>query len=104
MLTRGLFNWNECTSNFTVANEVKEFPGVGYYEGQLIEYQNRGKYLDTQGDERLDPTPSGLMRHGLGVMVWLDGSIYQGEWQENEHHGRGRIIHPDGDIYDGEWC
>ena len=43
------------------------------------------------------------MRHGLGVMVWLDGSIYQGEWLNNEHHGRGRIMHPDGDIYDGEW-
>ena len=47
MLTKGMFNWNECKSDFSDKIEVKEFPGVGFYEGQLTEYQNKGKYLDT---------------------------------------------------------
>jgi len=80
MLSRGLFNWFDCAPP-SKPILVKFYPGKGYYEGEF----------------------SGQQRDGLGVMIWLDGSIYQGEWKNDMHHGRGRIIHPDGDIYDGEW-
>eukprot|EP00826_Nyctotherus_ovalis_P018707 TRINITY_DN1563_c0_g4_i3.p1 TRINITY_DN1563_c0_g4~~TRINITY_DN1563_c0_g4_i3.p1 ORF type:complete len:311 (-),score=106.52 TRINITY_DN1563_c0_g4_i3:49-981(-) len=42
-------------------------------------------------------------RDGNGVMIWIDGSRYDGTWKENKASGRGRLIHADGDVYDGEW-
>jgi hypothetical protein len=39
----------------------------------------------------------------LGLHLWKDGSIYEGEWENNLANGRGRIIHADGDCYEGEW-
>lgn len=43
------------------------------------------------------------MRHGRGVQIWSDGSIYEGYWKQDKANGRGRLIHADGDIYDGHW-
>ena len=42
-------------------------------------------------------------RHGRGVCVWHDGSIYEGYWKRDLANGYGRVIHADGDIYDGNW-
>ena len=47
-------------------------------------------------------TRTGL-RHGRGVQVWPDGSIYEGYWKHDKAEGRGRLIHSDGDVYEGEW-
>ena len=43
------------------------------------------------------------LRHGQGVMVWSDGSIYEGLWECDMANGLGRLIHTDGSIYEGEW-
>mmetsp|Transcript_32271 Transcript_32271/g.42744 ORF Transcript_32271/g.42744 Transcript_32271/m.42744 type:complete len:150 (+) Transcript_32271:248-697(+) len=42
-------------------------------------------------------------RMGKGRLVWLDGSLYEGQWYNGQSHGIGRLIHADGDIYVGEW-
>ena len=42
-------------------------------------------------------------RMGKGRLVWLDGSLYEGQWTNGQSHGIGRLIHADGDIYVGEW-
>lgn len=42
-------------------------------------------------------------RDGCGVLLWPDGSMYEGYWRRNKANGRGRIIHADKDIYIGEW-
>jgi len=46
---------------------------------------------------------SSNMRHGYGVQVWSDGSMYQGYWKNDKANGKGRLIHADGDIYEGDW-
>ena len=33
----------------------------------------------------------------------MDGSLYEGEWRNNNANGKGRLIHNDGDYYEGEW-
>ena len=43
------------------------------------------------------------MRHGRGIQIWQDGSIYEGYWVHDKANGRGRLIHGDGDIYEGMW-
>ena len=43
------------------------------------------------------------MRHGAGIQVWNDGSIYEGLWEHDKAAGPGRLIHADGDVYEGNW-
>jgi hypothetical protein len=40
---------------------------------------------------------------GIRNYTYPDGSIYEGEWQNNKRHGRGLWFRPDGMKYDGEW-
>jgi len=42
-------------------------------------------------------------RHGRGVQIWSDGSIYEGYWRNDQANICGRLIHADGDAYEGEW-
>ena len=42
-------------------------------------------------------------RQGLGLQVWKDGSVYEGQWAADKANGRGRLIHADGDVYEGFW-
>ena len=32
-------------------------------------------------------------RHGKGIQVWPDGSVYEGYWKHDKASGRGRLIH-----------
>ncbi len=43
-------------------------------------------------------------RDGNGVMIFTDGSRYDGMWKNNRAHGHGRLIHANGDVYEGEWA
>jgi len=42
-------------------------------------------------------------RHGRGIQVWVDGSLYEGYWSNDKASGKGRLFHADGDVYEGEW-
>lgn len=33
------------------------------------------------------------IRSGLGLQIWRDGSVYEGEFFSGKPHGRGRLIH-----------
>ena len=41
-------------------------------------------------------------RAGKGRQVWIDGSLFEGQWRSGKANGIGRLIHADGDIYVGE--
>jgi hypothetical protein len=44
------------------------------------------------------------MRSGRGKFYYLDGGVYDGEWNENRMHGRGVLYYANGEpAYDGEW-
>jgi hypothetical protein len=42
-------------------------------------------------------------RHGYGIQIWPNGSVYEGLWREGKAYGSGRFILADGDVYEGEW-
>lgn len=42
-------------------------------------------------------------KDGEGILIWPDGSLYEGYWKADKAHGRGRLIHANGDVYTGDW-
>ena len=44
-----------------------------------------------------------LQRHGPGLIVWPDGSFYQGYLLNDRVNDYGRLIHADADVYQGNW-
>ncbi|KAG5501899.1 hypothetical protein JKF63_04169 [Porcisia hertigi] len=43
-------------------------------------------------------------RHGMGLMQYYNGDVYEGEWYDNCRHGRGKLRKMDGEVYDGDWA
>lgn len=43
------------------------------------------------------------MRHGRGIFIGLDGSIYEGYWKFDKMSGFGRKVFIDGSVYEGDW-
>lgn len=44
------------------------------------------------------------MRHGLGVMLWRDGTRYEGHWLDDEANGLACETYSDGSDYKGQFC
>lgn len=42
-------------------------------------------------------------RHGYGVILYLSGNSYEGEWNQGNMHGSGRKKYANGDLYEGNW-
>ena len=45
----------------------------------------------------------GDLPHGRGVMKFLNGSVYSGQWRDGRMHGNGTIRWNDGSTYSGNW-
>ena len=43
------------------------------------------------------------MQHGKGILIFTDGSRYEGEWIEDRISSRGTLSVLDGKSYKGEW-
>ena len=41
--------------------------------------------------------------HGHGVMNYVNGMQYQGEFYKNQRHGTGILKGPGNEIYEGSW-
>jgi len=46
---------------------------------------------------------SGDCRDGYGIMVFDDGSYYEGDWRNGKMDGKGSYIYKDGQKYIGSW-
>ena len=42
-------------------------------------------------------------RDGLGVLVYNNGRVYEGEWEKNKRNGRGYEVFSNGNIYHGNY-
>ena len=43
------------------------------------------------------------MKEGWGQMQYADGTIYEGEWHQENRHGQGILLMPNSDRYEGMW-
>jgi len=42
-------------------------------------------------------------KHGLGLMRYNDGSVYEGMWKDGFQDGYGKFTFTNGSVYEGEW-
>ena len=42
-------------------------------------------------------------RHGRGIQIWVDNTMYLGQWRHDKAEGKGKIIHPNGEYYEGDF-
>jgi hypothetical protein len=43
------------------------------------------------------------LEHGKGTEIEDNGSMYEGDWREAKNHGSGKYYFADGGIYEGDW-
>ena len=42
-------------------------------------------------------------RHGVGLCIYPEGTVYEGEWANDKQHGHGLCAFPSGNVYVGQW-
>jgi hypothetical protein len=63
------------------------------------EYDFNGHYCGWFRGDKL----RGYVPHGRGIMRYLNGSVYTGQWENGKMHGNGTIRWEDGSVYAGQW-
>lgn len=43
------------------------------------------------------------MKNGHGIFTWADGSVYEGDFKDDQFHGRGEYTRADGKHYKGKF-
>lgn len=79
-----------------------------YYEGDWVKDQREGKGIEVQFNEngffcRYEGEWKNDRKEGVGKLIGTDGS-YTGDWQDGMRHGNGRRVYLDGTIYEGQWA
>ena len=63
---------------------------------KIFAYEEDGGVYEGQRDEHMH-------KHGFGIKKWADGSLYIGQWENNQANGKGWLFHLEGDIYAGDF-
>jgi len=87
-----LQKWNNFVINYTSADPETKNP----IKKEI--YLNGDTY---QGEIKMDGSKSN--KHGKGTLSQVDGTIYEGQWKDNEKHGLGKMTDPTGKLIEGEW-
>jgi hypothetical protein len=75
---------------------------------ELVESRLDGRELlpgliitDNEGAQYIGEITGDSIKHGRGVAIYADGSLYEGFFKNNQRHGSGRFIYANGDVYMG---
>jgi hypothetical protein len=102
---------DEDTGDYTndfVENTMKKLGAYKYDKSVNHKYDNkkrsfRGMEVQANGARYQGEKDEDGLRHGMGTMVWKDGSRYDGYWMNDMANGYGRMIMAKGDVYSGNW-
>lgn len=60
-------------------------------------------YFQNQAEYSGEWNPKLQERHGRGIQLWIDKTIYIGQWKNDKIHGLGKIINPSSGYYEGSF-
>ena len=95
------------TKNGNVKAKLRELGPYEYVDYKLEQEFGKRKEKDVKNfedgarykGEWLDGTH---IKEGKGMVIYADGSVYEGYWKNDYRHGPGRYIHTDSYVYEGE--
>eukprot|EP00347_Sterkiella_histriomuscorum_P019256 403342342 len=78
-------------------------------QDRLFKYDDLKRQLDFQILKFKDAIyrgqiKNGERREGLGIMVYDNGRIYEGQWQNDRRHGKGFEKYSNQNTYEGDFC
>ena len=87
-------------------NDQGKKHGKGVYEYKITISEEEEETEDEENKRRhvYDGQWYDGMKHGIGKMIYPDGSSYEGEWANGEREGEGVYRYVNGDIYSGSWA
>lgn len=62
-------------------------------------FESIGRYTGWFKGNRI----KGFIPHGRGIMRYVNGSVYTGQWDNGTMHGNGTIEWSEGSVYTGQW-
>lgn len=90
---------------------IDPYGDSGYYRGELLRSSKSLNHCITKDkkedvedlmiDYNDDEVDNGNILHGLGTMEYLDGRIYEGQWNNGQWSGKGKATYPNGDTCEG---
>ncbi|XP_070533586.1 MORN repeat-containing protein 1-like isoform X2 [Ptychodera flava] len=67
----------------------------------------KGVYMFPNGDKydgEYSRSDEGVLeRCGLGQHTTADGTLYEGNWENDRMNGQGKLYHPSGAVYEGDF-
>ena len=84
---------------------IKAFPSFSYnnYKPPAKIRISKPKRILDNGNEYEGEWDEEGKKDGRGTMLWVDGSFYEGYWENDKANGPGRMLHADSDMYEGNW-
>jgi len=66
-----------------------------FFKGEFFEGNpdTKGEISYKNGDHYNGEITIDFKRHGVGIMLFADSSIYKGNWSEDKRHGKGKYIY-----------
>lgn len=71
-----------------IYNDLDPFEIPSLKDGESTEDRPM-KLLDNDARYKGDWSSSNDVRHGKGIQVWHDGSMYEGQWRNDKANGKG---------------
>lgn len=69
---------------FKYEDKANDETNIQFFPMKLVDNSVRYEGEWTEDDNK---------RHGKGIQVWPDGSVYEGYWRHDKAYGKGRLIH-----------
>jgi hypothetical protein len=85
-----------------------EHRGTRRHEGEWEAFAYQGHFCPPDGKYSIGAELAGGggipgLYHGQGKMTYVNGDVYEGQWEADERHGQGKRTYVNGDVYEGQW-
>lgn len=96
---------NEPEPEVNKLNSIVHIDGTSHDVEWQMSLQDLSNYVirDENNEEKYEGQIVRGLKHGQGVYIWRDGTVYRGYWNKDLEHGYGEKLFANGDIYRGYW-
>ncbi|MCI5207791.1 MAG: hypothetical protein D3910_03130 [Candidatus Electrothrix sp. ATG2] len=94
---------SEIFDNAAAASEQGDYQEAATLYEKAATYYKKASRMKKCRCPKIAKSSRNNKQYGQGKYTYPDGSVYDGDWQDDKRHGYGRLADPDGDTYIGGW-